>query len=93
MSVPGGYMFEQCIVRMCGDREKISREIADLFVPADVNPSLGNRNNAIQFTNSFSISFIPINLESWARCTHLVCNILKEFCDGAHQAAASSVSL
>jgi hypothetical protein len=42
---------------------RISGGIADRFEPAGVNPSLGNRNNAIQFPNSFSISFIPINLD------------------------------
>jgi hypothetical protein len=63
MSVSGESMLERRIVRMCRHRMRISGGIADRFEPAGVNPSLGNRNNAIQFPNSFSISFIPINLD------------------------------
>jgi hypothetical protein len=42
---------------------KISGGIADRFVPAGLNPALGYRNNAIQFPNSFTVSFIPISLD------------------------------
>jgi hypothetical protein len=63
MSASGESMFVRCIVRMYRHRMRLSGGIADLFVPAGVNPSPGNRNNAIQFPDSFCISFIPISLD------------------------------
>ena len=70
MSVSGESMFARCIARMYRHRMKISGVIADLFVPAGVNPSLGNRNNAIQFPQSLSISYIPINLDHYECVVH-----------------------
>jgi hypothetical protein len=57
MSVSGEAMFAHCSVRMYRRRMKISGGTTDRFVPAAVNPGLGNRNNAIQFPKSLSICF------------------------------------